>query len=69
MPLAPLQEGLLFHALYDEQARDVYAVQLDLVLEGTLDGEALANCGASPFHRHASLRAGFRHDGLSSRCR
>ena len=27
LPLSPLQEGLLFHALYDAQAPDVYATQ------------------------------------------
>src|SRR5262249_21713777 len=30
LPLSPLQEGLLFHALYDAQAPDVYTVQLEL---------------------------------------
>ena len=34
LPLSPLQEGLLFHALYDAQAPDVYTVQLVLGLEG-----------------------------------
>ena len=37
LPLSPLQEGLLFHALYDAQAPDIYTVQLELGLEGTLD--------------------------------
>ena len=34
LPLSPLQEGLLFHALYDAQAPDVYTVQLVLALRG-----------------------------------
>ena len=34
LPLSPLQEGLLFHALYDAQAPDVYTVQLVLALAG-----------------------------------
>ena len=37
LPLSPLQEGLLFHALYDAQGPDVYTVQLELELEGRLD--------------------------------
>lgn len=65
LPLTPLQEGLLFHALYDEQQRDVYAVQLDLVLEGMLDGGTLRTAAQALFERHASLRAGFQHEDLS----
>ena len=40
LPLSPLQEGLLFHALYDAQAPDVYTVQLVLGLDGPLDERA-----------------------------
>ena len=40
LPLSPLQEGLLFHALYDAQAPDVYTVQLELDLEGPLEVRA-----------------------------
>ena len=36
LPLSPLQEGLLFHALYDAQGPDVYTVQLLLELDGPL---------------------------------
>ena len=28
LPLSPLQEGLLFHALYDRNALDAYGVQI-----------------------------------------
>ena len=65
LPLTPLQEGLLFHALYDEQQRDVYTVQLELGLQGALDGEALRTAAQALFERHASLRAGFQHEDLS----
>ena len=41
LPLSPLQEGLLFHALYDAQATDLYTVQLVVGLTGPLDSEAL----------------------------
>ncbi len=65
LPLSPLQEGLLFHALYDAQAPDVYTVQLELGLEGLLDSEALQAAARALVQRHASLRASFRHENLS----
>ena len=65
LPLSPLQEGLLFHALYDAQAPDVYTVQLVLGLEGPLEGARLQTAVQAVLARHASLRAGFWHDNLS----
>ena len=62
LPLSPLQEGLLFHALYDGQAPDVYITQLVLGLQGPLDGAALQAAVQALLDRHASLRAGFRND-------
>ncbi len=59
LPLSPLQEGLLFHALYDEQGVDVYNVQVPLDLEGPLDRAALRRACQRLVGRHASLRAGF----------
>ena len=65
LPLSPLQEGLLFHALYDAHARDVYTVQLELDLAGALDSTALQSAVQALVGRHASLRAGFWHERLS----
>ena len=65
LPLSPLQEGLLFHALYDTQAPDVYTLQLVLGLEGPLDAQALQAAAEALLERHANLRASFVHDGLS----
>ena len=65
LPLTPLQEGLLFHALYDAQSPDVYMVQLEFGLEGALDGEALRAAARALLDRHATLRACFQHEGLS----
>ncbi len=65
LPLSPLQQGLLFHALYDAQAPDVYTTQLILGLEGPLDEEVLARAAQALLARHASLRAAFRHESLS----
>ena len=61
LPLSPLQEGLLFHALYDAQAPDLYTVQLELELDGALDSGALQRAAQALLQRHASLRAGFVH--------
>ena len=65
LPLSPLQGGLLFHALYDAQALDVYTVQLVLRLEGALDAAVLEASAQAVVQRHSSLRAAFRHEGLS----
>src|SRR5439155_61787 len=65
LPLSPLQEGLLFHALYDVGAPDIYIVQLALALEGPLDGARLERAAQVLVERHASLRAGFEHEKLS----
>ncbi|HEY0419522.1 MAG TPA: condensation domain-containing protein, partial [Acetobacteraceae bacterium] len=65
LPLSPLQEGLLFHGLYDAQGPDVYAVQLELELEGLLDAAVLEAALQAVVGRHSSLRSGFRHEGLN----
>ena len=62
LPLSPLQEGLLFHALYDARGPDVYTVQLTIGLEGPLDADVLKAALRALLARHASLRAGFRHE-------
>ena len=62
-PLPPLQEGLLFHALYDAQAPDVYTVQHFFDLEGPADPARLRAAGQALLDRHVNLRAGFRMPG------
>jgi non-ribosomal peptide synthase protein (TIGR01720 family) len=58
-PLSPLQEGLLFHALFDEQDLDVYAVQLVFDLEGLLDAARLRVAAQVLLDRHSCLRTAF----------
>ncbi|MGE6737362.1 condensation domain-containing protein, partial [Streptomyces sp. NPDC059900] len=60
LPVSPLQEGLLFHALFDRQGTDVYVEQLVLDLEGRLDAGVLRASWQAVLDRHGSLRAGFR---------
>ncbi|MDJ0347494.1 amino acid adenylation domain-containing protein, partial [Streptomyces sp. PH10-H1] len=64
LPLTPLQEGLLFHALYSEQGPDAYTTQFGLDLEGPLDAAKLKAAALALLRRHANLRAGFRHERL-----
>lgn len=60
-PLTPLQDGLLFHALLEQDggAEDPYTVQLALDLAGELAPERLRAALAALLARHASLRACF----------
>ncbi|WP_416973995.1 amino acid adenylation domain-containing protein [Streptomyces sp. 4F14] len=58
-PLSPLQEGLLFHAQYDEHARDVYVGQHAVHLDGPLDPAVLRASWEALLRRHANLRAAF----------
>ncbi|MFJ9033253.1 amino acid adenylation domain-containing protein [Streptomyces sp. NPDC102274] len=60
LPLAPMQEGLLFHALYDDEAVDLYAVQFSLRLNGPVDAQALRAAVEAVLRRHPNLSAGFR---------
>ncbi|MFI7388703.1 amino acid adenylation domain-containing protein [Streptomyces sp. NPDC049813] len=60
LSLSPLQQGLAFHAGYDEQATDVYTSQLALDLTGPLDVERLRAAAQAVLDRHANLRAAFR---------
>ncbi|MES5820834.1 amino acid adenylation domain-containing protein [Streptomyces sp. RG80] len=62
LPLTPLQEGLLFHALYEHERHgpDVYVVQLVFELEGPVDADRLRAAAQALLDRHPNLRAAFR---------
>ena len=61
LPLAPLQEGMLFHTTYDDQALDVYNVQVVVDLAGAVDVSALRAATAGLVVRHPNLGAAFRY--------
>ena len=65
LPLAPLQEGLLFHALYDPRGLDSYIGQLILRIDGVPDRAALFSAVQILLERHVNLRAGFVWEGVS----
>ncbi|MGA5559710.1 amino acid adenylation domain-containing protein [Streptomyces platensis] len=60
LPLTPLQEGMFFHSWYDDEAVDVYGVQMVLALDGPLRPDLLKASVAALLARHPNLRAGFR---------
>ncbi|MFL6293499.1 MAG: amino acid adenylation domain-containing protein, partial [Thermoanaerobaculia bacterium] len=62
-PLAPLQEGILFHSLYHPGA-DPYLEQLTAKLEGPLDAPAFAAAWQRVVERHAALRTAFLWQGV-----
>ncbi|WP_407836837.1 amino acid adenylation domain-containing protein [Streptomyces sp. DSM 116496] len=63
LPLSPMQEGFLFHALYDDQAADLYLVQFAFELHGPLDASTLRTSAEALLRRHPNLSAGFRITG------
>uniref|UniRef100_UPI003F49563B amino acid adenylation domain-containing protein n=1 Tax=Streptomyces chartreusis TaxID=1969 RepID=UPI003F49563B len=64
LPLAPLQEGLYFHAVYDDRALDVYLMQNFVELRHAVDSRALRSAFDAMLRRHPNLRSGFWHEGL-----
>ncbi|MFG3053065.1 amino acid adenylation domain-containing protein [Kitasatospora sp. NPDC048239] len=66
LPLSPLQEGLLFHTLLqdDQGADELYTSLTSLDLRGPLDRAALVRAVDAVVNRHTALRSGFLGDGL-----
>ncbi len=60
LPLSPLQEGMLFHSLYDKHGIDVYMPQMVIELAGDVRPEVMRSAVAALFARHDNLRACFR---------
>ncbi|MGW6911272.1 amino acid adenylation domain-containing protein [Streptomyces sp. NPDC054940] len=58
LPLSPLQEGLLFLALYEPD--DPYVGQLVLEIDGGFEPERMRAAATALLHRHPNLRAAFR---------
>jgi hypothetical protein len=62
-PLSHLQEGILYHTLYDPES-GVYFEQLNLRLKATLDARALEYAWKAVIDRHPVFRTGFVWQGL-----
>jgi amino acid adenylation domain-containing protein/non-ribosomal peptide synthase protein (TIGR01720 family) len=63
LPLSPLQQGLLFHSLYDGAA-SVYTVQTILELTGDLQPHRLRRAIELLLDRYPNLRVSVYHEGL-----
>jgi len=62
-PLAPMQQGLLFHALYSPDS-SLYFHQLSCTLVGELDLPAFEDAWRRVLARHSILRTAFMWNGL-----
>ncbi|MEJ5865688.1 amino acid adenylation domain-containing protein [Pseudomonas farsensis] len=60
-PLAPMQQGMLFHTLYEQQAGD-YINQMRIEVEG-LDAQRFRQAWEAAVQAHAVLRTGFLWQG------
>ncbi|MEV0080744.1 amino acid adenylation domain-containing protein [Nocardia neocaledoniensis] len=63
LPLSPLQEGLLFHAIRDG-ADDVYTLSARVDLHGPLDSARLSAAFDTVVRRHPTMAAAFHYEGL-----
>jgi len=57
-PLTPLQQGMLFHAVYGHQDH-AYVVQLVYRIRGAVDTAALRRAWEAAVARHPALRTAF----------
>ena len=62
-PLSPMQQGMLFHALY-APGTGVYMWQVSCLLRGPLDLPSFRRALARLIQRHAILRTSFVWEGL-----
>ena len=62
-PLSPVQQGMLFHALYDPKA-GVYLEQMTFTLHGDLNASAFQRAWQRIVERHPVLRTAFVWQGL-----
>ncbi|WP_145052127.1 non-ribosomal peptide synthetase [Paenibacillus xylanexedens] len=60
-PLSPIQQGMLFHSLYDQgiQANDTYLTQINLEVEGSLNLGMMEEAWNILIERHSVFRTRF----------
>ena len=65
-PLAPLQHGLLFHAMLAASSTDLYTVQVVLDLSGVIDVDRMKAAAQAVLNRYPNLRTAFVNDSTGS---
>ncbi|MBM9464445.1 amino acid adenylation domain-containing protein [Aeromicrobium sp. YIM 150415] len=65
-PVTPLQEGMLFHSVWESEAgeRPTYQLQFGVELEGAVAEDALREALADLLDAHENLAVAFAHAGL-----
>jgi natural product biosynthesis luciferase-like monooxygenase protein/non-ribosomal peptide synthase protein (TIGR01720 family) len=58
-PLSPMQQGLLFHTVYEADESSLYTIRFRGYLEGALDVDAFRRAWQTVVGRHDILRTGF----------
>ena len=58
-PLSPMQQGMLYHASFDEQAPDLQLIQQSQIIDGPLDPVRFRKAWEAVLDRHPALRACF----------
>ncbi|OMC42175.1 hypothetical protein A5744_17140 [Mycobacterium sp. IS-1264] len=64
LPLTPLQQGLLFHSVDQQDATQAYLVQVEIGLKGQLEGHRLHDAVQTVVARHPNLAARFAYQHL-----
>ncbi|MHC9538717.1 MAG: non-ribosomal peptide synthase/polyketide synthase [Vulcanimicrobiota bacterium] len=64
-PLSPMQQGMLFHTLYEPQS-GVYHEIISFQISGDLDSEALHRAWQTVVDRHGALRTSFLWESLEN---
>jgi amino acid adenylation domain-containing protein/non-ribosomal peptide synthase protein (TIGR01720 family) len=63
-PLSPIQQGLLFHTLYEPARSGTYVEQLSCTLEGSVDQRFFEQAWQEVIDGHPILRTSFAWEGL-----
>jgi amino acid adenylation domain-containing protein/non-ribosomal peptide synthase protein (TIGR01720 family) len=64
-PLSPMQQGMLFYALYDQNSA-AYVTQTSCILRGKLNLSAFKQAWQQLIQRHTILRTAFHWEGLDT---